>query len=377
MQAPTLADGGVVLRPHRPGDAPAVRAMVSDPSSAAWLTVPAPYSALTAREWVATRDARWADGEGERTLVIEVGGRAAGQVGLLETGGGAAELGFVLARAHRGRGVMARAVRLYVGWAFEHLDVEVVHWRAIVGNWASRRVAWACGFAVEGTVRGLLLQRGRRRDGWVGSLRRGEPMQPRHAWLEAPELPGPGVHLRPDRAADAARIVEACSAPSTRAWLPMLPTPYTAADAEAYLADLTERQASGRALGWAVTTPDEDLLRGQVGLSLDGAAASGEVGYWVHPDSRGGGVATGAVRAVARHALLPVADGGLGLARVLVRVAEGNGASARVAEKAGFTLTGRDRAAERLVDGRRADLRRYDLLAAELGDALAHPSAWR
>jgi hypothetical protein len=28
---------------------------------------------------------------------------------------------------------------------------------------------------MEGTVRGLLEQRGERRDGWIGSLRRGEP----------------------------------------------------------------------------------------------------------------------------------------------------------------------------------------------------------
>jgi hypothetical protein len=29
---------------------------------------------------------------------------------------------------------------------------------------------------MEGMVRGLLEQRGERRDGWIGSLRRGEPL---------------------------------------------------------------------------------------------------------------------------------------------------------------------------------------------------------
>jgi RimJ/RimL family protein N-acetyltransferase len=42
--------------------------------------------------------------------------------------------------------------------------IEVVYWRAQVGNWASRRVAGRCGFRMEGTVRGLLEQRGERRD---------------------------------------------------------------------------------------------------------------------------------------------------------------------------------------------------------------------
>jgi len=63
--------------------------------------------------------------------------------------------------------------------------IGVVYWRAQVGNWASRRVAGRCGFRMEGTVRGLLEQRGERRDAWIGSLRRGEPLtgqpdQPAH-----------------------------------------------------------------------------------------------------------------------------------------------------------------------------------------------------
>ena len=75
---------------------------------------------------------------------------------------------------------------------------------------------------------------------------------------------------------------------------------------------------------------------------------------------------TAAVRLVSRHALAPAADGGLGLERLVLQAAEGNAASQRVAQKAGFTRVGTDRRAERLRDGTRMDFARCDLLAEEV-----------
>jgi len=66
---------------------------------------------------------------------------------------------------------MSRALRLCLRWGFDVGQFDVVQWKAEVGNWPSRRVAWACGFRVEGTVRGLIDHRGGRSDGWLGTLR--------------------------------------------------------------------------------------------------------------------------------------------------------------------------------------------------------------
>ena len=118
-------------------------------------------------------------------------------------GAGAAELGFGLHPAARGRGLMARAARLAIASAFDQDGIEVMHWRAYVGNWASRRTAWRCGFRVEGTVRQLLSANGRRYDASVGFLARGEPMEPVHRWLDVPVLEGERVRLRPWREDDA------------------------------------------------------------------------------------------------------------------------------------------------------------------------------
>ena len=79
-------------------------------------------------------------------------------------------------------------------------------------------------------------------------------------------LEGDVVRLRPWRATDAPRIVEACSEERTAYWLGRLPSPYTLADAEAYLEDRQAVLADARAVGWAVADPDTDELLGSIAL---------------------------------------------------------------------------------------------------------------
>ena len=120
---------------------------------------------------------------------------------------------------------------------------------------------------------------------------------------------------------------------------------------------------------WAVRGPAGGDQLAEVALfRLAEGSPWGEVGYWCHPDARGRGVTTAAVRLVSRHALAPEADGGLGLERLVLQAAEGNTASQRVAQKAGFTRVGTERRAERLRDGSRVDFARYDLLAEEVAE---------
>lgn len=368
MQVPTLTAGPVTLRAHRADDADALVEQCSDPEMQRWTRVPVPFTREHADEWIASRAREWEAGAGELTFVIEVDGVLAGQVGLRPDGEGAAEIGFGLGAGHRGRGVMSGAVRLAVAWAFSSLEVAVVHWRAHVGNWDSRRVAWACGFTVEGRVRDLLPHRGGRRTAWVGSIRPRDAMRPTNQWLEVPELRSPVVVLRAHADSDLVRLAEACNHPSTQAWLPDLPSPYTLAHAVDYVQGREEQHASGAGVYWALADPVSQELIGAIGVMgpVGGTSSSREVGYWMHPDARGRGVMTEAVRLASRHALLPADDGGLGLERVFARAAAGNEPSVRVLLRAGYTEVGVDRGAERLRDGSVVDFRRYDLLASEL-----------
>ncbi|MFP5347668.1 MAG: GNAT family N-acetyltransferase [Actinomycetes bacterium] len=377
MDPPVLVDGPVLLRAPTTDDMDAIVQLRRDETVVAWTLTPPSYGRGDADRWLERSSEHWEQGTA-CSFVLEVEGLVAGQVGLDLDGDGAADIGYVLAERVRGRGVMSHALRLALSWAFHVLALDVVHWRCFVGNWPSRRVAWACGFALEGQVRDLVAQRGVRRAAWVGSLCRGEPLAPRSRWLDVPELRSRALTLRANRPDDAARIVEACSDPWTQQWLPDLPSPYTADDAQWYLESRPEQMASGRGVYWAVADPGDDVLLAQVGLmGLDESARSGEIGYWTHPDARGRGVMARAVSLVARHAMLPEEDGGLGLARTYLRVAAGNRASLRVAEKARFTDCGVDRRAARLRDGSVQDYRRLDLLADEMEQAWAHPSALR
>jgi RimJ/RimL family protein N-acetyltransferase len=173
--APGLTDGpDLVLRQPLPGDVDDIVAQCRDPEFQRWTRVPVPYHESDAQDFLK----RVAEGWRANVAMFAVAyqGRFAGSVELRFDGVGGAEVGFGLAPWARGKGVMTRALRLVLAWGFGLPGINVVYWRAQVGNSASRRVAGRCGFRMEGTVRGLLEQRGERRDAWIGSLRRGEPL---------------------------------------------------------------------------------------------------------------------------------------------------------------------------------------------------------
>lgn len=364
MEPVQLTAGVVVLRPHRESDIDGVLDQCQDPESQRWTTIPVPYTRADAERFVLELiPAGWKSGD---YLAFAIADPETDEfLGTIDIRpyAGSADLGFGLRPSARGRGAMSAAIRAIADWAFDELRLEVLHWRALVGNWASRRAAWAAGFALEGTVRGFLPLRGTRQDGWIGSLRPDDPRRPRTPWLEAVRLDAPGVRLRAFVESDADRCVEACSDPDSRYWLSGLPNPYTREDALTYIRSREEDQASGQRVTWAAVDPETDECLGAFGVgNLNFRLGSGEVGYWMHPDSRGRGLATEAVRLLIRHCAIAPEDGGLGLRRLVLRAAAENHASQRVAEKNGFVRTGIARAGELVGDGEFTDLVTYDLL---------------
>jgi RimJ/RimL family protein N-acetyltransferase len=160
-----------------------------------------------------------------------------------------------------------------------------------------------------------------------------------------------GVVLRPPRLSDADDIAAACVDPAIQRYVPVVPSPYTRADAVNYV---TEGRAAMRAAGGMaliVADPETDRVIGSTGLHhiwrRDGLA---EVGYWVAPWARGRGVATAATAALTDWAHKQ------GLYRVELLTEEENWPSQRVALAAGFRHEGLRRGGGRARDESRVDL---------------------
>lgn len=333
---PTLTDGEVTLRAHQLSDVDQVVEQCTDPWSIRWTTVPTPYTRDMAVDFVTKAASEGWTTRSDMMFAIETDHGFSGTCSLRTMGEGIVEVAFGLHPAGRGRGVCTRAVKLLLDWGFTQDDIHVVVWYAYVGNWGSRRVAWANGFTFTGTVDKLLLQRGTRRDSWFGSLRKDDSREPKNAWHVAPVLETERLRLRPLCESDTARMGEVMADERTRAAVSRY-LPYDR-DGAATIMRMLESGARGERWSWCIADRETDRLLGHISLRGigDHDPTTSEVGYSVHPDSRGRGVLTEALDRVVDWAFL--ADGGAGYRRLLLHTAESNSASRYAAEKTGFTL---------------------------------------
>ncbi|MBC7558827.1 MAG: GNAT family N-acetyltransferase [Dermatophilaceae bacterium] len=288
------------------------------------------------------------------------------------------ELGYWLRPGARGRGALGEALGPVIAHAFAPVEsgglgLIRLHAGTNSDNFASQSILRAAGFTQWGADhRAWRRSDGSLSDGAYFELlantdRAAVDAGGRARGLQPVTLEGHGVRLRRWRHTDADRIVQACSDPRTRHWLGSLPSPYTHDDAHGYIVARRADASEGKGVYWCVADPDGDLCLGSVAVMdlHDGLGTVGEVGYWAHPDARGRGVMSEAVRLAVRHAFVPREDGGLGRQRLRLNAAHGNSASVRIALANGFSQVGRDRRAEPLGDGTFADLVRFDLLVDE------------
>jgi RimJ/RimL family protein N-acetyltransferase len=365
---PVLTDGVVTLRAHTAADVEPAYRMCQDPVMQEWTTIPVPYLHEHAVNFVTeVIPAGWRENTAW-AWAIEYDGNYVGTIDLRDGEGGVGEVGFAVSADVRGNGVMTRALKLVVRYAFDGLDWKRVIWRAYVGNYASRRVAWKTGFRGLVTIPGGGRSRGVRKDEWVATIGCEDELEPKGTWWKVPVLEGGAIRLRELRASDAQRVMEACADERTQQWLTGMPSPYGLEDAKGFIASRPDQAASGEAVAWAIADAVTDELLGNIsifGLNHRMDKTVGEIGYWMHPDARGRKVMSSAVELVIGHAFRPIEDGGLGRRRLVLRCADVNTASAHVAEANGFTQVANERLADPRRDGTYDNLLTYDLLAAE------------
>jgi RimJ/RimL family protein N-acetyltransferase len=122
--------------------------------------------------------------------------------------------------------------------------------------------------------------------------------------------------------------------------------------------------SSGLHASWGIFGTSEvvdDEVLGSVTIHrIDMAQSRAEIAYWTSPSARGKGIATSALSAVVDWGFEK-----LELFRLSLTHADGNHASCRVAEKAGFQLEGSMRASFVYGDGRRYDEHLHGLLRTD------------
>jgi RimJ/RimL family protein N-acetyltransferase len=367
IDVPVLTDDVVTLRALRRSDVPALVEQCNDPESVRWTSVPVPYGDQQAIESISTKVPAGWENDTDLRFAIEYDGRFVGSISLRPDSDGNAEIAYGLSPAARGRGVAARAARLILDWGFGERGFGVVHWRANVGNWGSRRVAWAVGFHFGPMIPGLLEQRGERIDAWTGWIEAGDKRRPQTPWLENPVLETPKVRLRSWRDDELERISAARTNEATAHFLPFIHQPFDLDRARWLLSHVRTQASTGLRFNWCVADLETDLGLGNVTLFNvgDERVRDGELGYWGHPDAQGRGVISEAIRRIADWYFAPASQNGFGGLKLVIRTAATNKASRRVAESAGFRHVGTERAAFPLGDNTLDDRVTYDRLSTD------------
>ena len=173
-----------------------------------------------------------------------------------------------------------------------------------------------------------------------------------------PLVEGPTV-LRPWRDSDVAAVAAACLDPEIALWT-TVPDNYGEADARAFLLYRYDAMQAGATAPFAIVSTADRLLGSIALLRLEWAHRRAQAGYWLAPEARGHGHATRALRMICRWG-----SAALGIERVDLYAATGNGPSQRVAERAGFT---REALLRSYMRGKRGqqDMVGYGLLAEEI-----------
>ena len=141
----------------------ALRAMLRDPDILRFTRVPEPPPDDFAETWLALYEDARENGTREAFAAVREDGELLG-LGLVPTfdrDGREAELGYIVAPEHRGRGVGAAILRELTDWAFTQ-GIERAELFIDVRNPASEGVARRAGYVREGTLRSVHHTGGRR-----------------------------------------------------------------------------------------------------------------------------------------------------------------------------------------------------------------------
>lgn len=171
----SISTDRLVLRPFEEADIPELIEMMNDELTVAWTSVPHPYTAAEARDWIVRQaPAERLEGRGIVLAVTEhLTHHLVGIVHLMHTNWRAltTEVGYVIAPWARGEGYAAESVLALAQWLFHDQKFERLELRTAAGNTASQQVAQKVGCISEGILRNAVVVRSRTEDGGWTDIR--------------------------------------------------------------------------------------------------------------------------------------------------------------------------------------------------------------
>lgn len=155
----------------------AVGALVADPDVLRFTRIPEPPPAGFAGTWIDSYEKGRGDGSREGFAAVDAAGTfvGLGVVPHIDREAGEAELGYIVSRQARGRGVGSAILRLLTVWAFAELDAKRLFLVIDVDNHASLRIAERCGYQREGVMRSIHVKDGQRADAVLWSRLPSDP----------------------------------------------------------------------------------------------------------------------------------------------------------------------------------------------------------
>ena len=356
----------LTLRPWTPQDAPAVQAILQDRSMHRFLALPYPYTRVDSELFVGTsgHEGR-AEGTGlgaaaVRTDTGELVGAAT--LRLPTEGGRSASIGYWIAPAAQGHGFATEITDVLARWGFG-LGLDRIEVWCDVRNEASAATALRAGFGFEGVQRsGTPSADGLRHD--LARFARlaiddGAPIPPSFPRLGTPLTDGV-IAIRAFAPEDIEASYEMERDPIS------LAVGFTgeAPNAESWRSRC-ERAGLDRLVGrqaqFSIIDVATGSYAGQIQLRKVGPPDVGSFGYTVHPDFRGRGYTTRALRLLTGWAL-EVA----GYARLQLGAKWHNVASQKAAAAAGFQLEATLAARLREPDGGYSDERYFALISPKI-----------
>ena len=161
-----------VLRKWRPEDAGSIVKYADNKKIADNLRdgFPHPYSLSDAQNFIKNIGS---DSDGRICLAIEIGGEAAGSIGVFAKEDvyiKSAEIGYWLGEPFWGQGVITDAIREICGLAFGKFDIVRIYAEPYAYNTGSRRALEKAGFALEGVLKKSVCKNGEIFDSCIYAL---------------------------------------------------------------------------------------------------------------------------------------------------------------------------------------------------------------